>query len=154
MTSALSEHFANPSSAHRWGGRARDLVEEARIELATLLNASPRELFWTSGATEANNLALFGVAESADEPIHIISQVTEHSAVLKPLKVLEGRGHQVTLLDVDERGLVSVDALRAPDILKRLVALDVSELMHHVAPLGGTMKRRSTCPGATIENPI
>lgn len=112
MSASLRDHFANPSSGHRWGGAARDTVEEARINLATLLGASPRDLAWTSGATESNNLAIFGVAASAQEPIHIISQVTEHSAVLEPLAELRRRGHQVTLLPVNSEGHISLTELR------------------------------------------
>ena len=113
MSAALTDHFANPSSAHRWGARARDLVEDSRVAVAMLLGASPREIFWTSGATEANNLALFGAAASAEARCHIISQVTEHSAVLEPLEELDRQGHDVTLLTVNAHGVIDIEALRA-----------------------------------------
>jgi len=113
MSASLGMHFANPSSGHRWGARARDSIEEARITLAELLGASPRDLIWPSGATESNNIALFGVADQTNKPMHIISQVTEHSAVLEPLAELKRRGHQVTLLPVNAQGMIDVATLRS-----------------------------------------
>ena len=124
MGRSLSEHFANPSSGHMWGARARDTVEEARVHLAELLGASARELIWTSGATEANNISIFGAASRAAQPIHMISQVTEHSAVLEPIAELERRGHQVTRLSVNAQGMIDLaelDAALKPET--RLVTL-------------------------------
>lgn len=124
MSDSMRDHFANPSSSHRWGSAARDSVEDARLDLAELLGASPRELIWTSGATESNNLVLFGVAQASSAPLHIISQVTEHSAVLEPLAELERRGHEVTLLSVDSQGHINLNELeRALRPHTRLVSL-------------------------------
>lgn len=113
MTHSLAQGFANPSSSHRWGAKARDEVEVGRAQLAELIGANARDLIFTSGATEANNLAIFGVARRSETPIHIISQVTEHSAVLEPLQILSQQGHEVTLLPVSSTGMIDLDQLRA-----------------------------------------
>jgi len=98
----------NPSSlSHRYGRAARGVIEKARQQVAGALNAKPVEVIWTSGATESNNLALFGVAHyHADRGKHIISSKTEHKAVLEPLKRLEKQGYRVTYLKPDEFGIV------------------------------------------------
>jgi len=117
----------NPSSAgHDFGRAARALVEKARAEVASLIGARPETIVWTSGATESNNLALFGAARfAADRGRHIVSAKTEHKAVLDVLKQLEREGFQVTFLKPDSGGIVSVEqvreALRADTILVSLM---------------------------------
>ncbi len=106
MLPYLTEHFGNPSSNHLFGWVAREAVEKAREEVATLVNASPEEIIFTGGATESNNLALLGAARAlAGRGRHVVSYVTEHKAVLDPLKVLAGEGFDVTLLPVERDGL-------------------------------------------------
>ncbi len=98
----------NPSSlSHRFGRAAREVVEKARQQVAHAIGAKPIEVIWTSGATESDNLALFGVARyHADRGKHIISFKTEHKAVLEPLKKLEKQGFHVTYLKPDQFGIV------------------------------------------------
>ena len=109
MSEALKRHFANPSSAHRWGQASRDLIESARASLAALLGVQARELFFTSGATESNQIALLSTPERVSSPGHIITQETEHSAVLGPINALKQRGYEVSTLRVNSLGLVSVE---------------------------------------------
>jgi len=103
----------NPSSTHRFGHAAREVIEKARQQVAGVIGAKPVEVIWTSGATESNNLALFGAARYyADRGKHIISSKTEHKAVLEPLKKLEKHGFHVTYLKPDQNGIVHPDQIR------------------------------------------
>lgn len=127
MAACLTEdgYFANPASrSHIYGWQAEEQVENARAQVAALLAADPREIVWTSGATEANNLALKGVFEAADFKGHLITSVIEHKAVIDPAKWLADKGVAVTWLTPDVDGCISEqqvqDALR-PDT--RLVSL-------------------------------
>jgi cysteine desulfurase len=111
----LREHFGNPASrSHAWGWEAEEAVEKARAQVADLIGADPREIVWTSGATESINLALKGAAQFyKGKGKHLITLKTEHKAVLDTMRELERQGFDVTYLDVQEDGLVSVDALQA-----------------------------------------
>jgi cysteine desulfurase len=116
MCEALEREYGNPSSPHALGWRARERVEEARGEVGALLGVRPQRLTLTSGATEASHIALFGaaaLAEQAGERAHIVSQRTEHSATLGPLRELERRGHALTLVGLTSGGIVDLDALSA-----------------------------------------
>lgn len=113
---AFSSLQGNPSSTHHpYGKAASDAVEAARSEVAQAIDARPHEVIFTSGATEANNLALIGLAEFLQENgrRQIVSCVTEHKCVLESLKYLERKGFTVTLLGVDEQGEIDLEALRA-----------------------------------------
>lgn len=112
----LEGTFANPASrSHIYGWQAEELVEEARAQVAGLINADPREIVWTSGATEANNLALKGVAESYRATHksggHIVVSAIEHKAVLDPASWLETQGFQVTRLQPTQDGIITIEAL-------------------------------------------
>ena len=111
MDKCLRENFGNPSSAHSYGIKARDAVEKARVQLADLIGASPDEIIFTSGGTEANNMAILGTAKRFRTG-HIITTCIEHPAVLRPLKYLERYGYKVTYLPVDRYGFVSPDSVR------------------------------------------
>ncbi len=105
--------FGNPASrSHAYGWEAEKAVEKARAQVADLINCEAREIVWTSGATESDNLALKGVAHFYQRRgKHIITAKTEHKAVLDPCRFLEGEGFEVTYLEPDNRGLISVDAI-------------------------------------------
>ncbi len=111
----LREHFGNPASrSHAWGWEAEKAVENARDQVAALIGADPREIVWTSGATESNNLALKGAAGFyKTKGKHIITVKTEHKAVLDTCRELERQGFEVTYLDVQEDGLVNLDVFKA-----------------------------------------
>jgi cysteine desulfurase len=109
----LREHFGNPASrSHAWGWEAEEAVEKARADVAALINADPREIVWTSGATESNNLALKGAAQFyKSKGKHLITVKTEHKAVLDTMRELERQGFEVTYLPVQEDGLIDMNLL-------------------------------------------
>jgi cysteine desulfurase len=111
----LREHFGNPASrSHAWGWEAEAAVEKAREQVAELIGADPREIVWTSGATESNNLALKGAAHFyKSKGKHLITVKTEHKAVLDTMRELERQGFEVTYLDVQEDGLLNFNVLKA-----------------------------------------
>lgn len=111
----LREHFGNPASrTHAYGWEAEEAVEKARVQVADLIGADPREIVWTSGATESNNLALKGAAHFyKTRGKHIITVKTEHKAVLDTVRELERQGFEATYLDVKDDGLLDLDALKA-----------------------------------------
>ena len=115
MIPYLTELFGNPASrSHSYGWTAEKAVEEAREEVAKLVNADSKEIIWTSGATESNNLAIKGAAHFySGKGKHIITVKTEHKAVLDTVRELERQGFEATYLDVKEDGLVDLDVLKA-----------------------------------------
>ena len=115
MVPWLYEQFGNPASrSHAFGWEAEEAVEQARTEVAKLVNADPREIVWTSGATESNNLAIKGAANFyAGRGKHIVTVKTEHKAVLDTCRELERQGFEVTYLDVKDNGLIDLDVFKA-----------------------------------------
>ena len=115
MIPYLTEKFGNPASrTHAFGWAADEAVEQAREQVASLINADPREIVWTSGATESNNLAIKGAAHFYQgKGKHIITVKTEHKAVLDTCRELERQGFEVTYLSVQEDGLVDMAAFKA-----------------------------------------
>jgi cysteine desulfurase len=111
----LREHFGNPASrSHAWGWEAEAAVERARGQVAELIGADPREIVWTSGATESNNLAIKGAAQFyKSKGRHLITVKTEHKAVLDTMRELERQGFEVTYLDVQADGLLNLDVFKA-----------------------------------------
>ena len=111
----LREHFGNPASrSHAWGWEAEEAVEKAREHVAALIGADPREIIWTSGATESNNLALKGAAQFyKTRGKHLITVKTEHKAVLDTTRELERQGFDVTYLGVQEDGLLDLEKFKA-----------------------------------------
>jgi cysteine desulfurase len=115
MIPYLREQFGNPASrSHQYGWDAERAVEEARENVAALVNADPREIIWTSGATESDNLAIKGAAHFyKSKGKHIITVKTEHKAVLDTTRELEREGYEVTYLDVKDDGLIDLDVFKA-----------------------------------------
>lgn len=113
MIPYLREHFGNPSSAHVFGQRAKLAVAQARASVAALINARATGIVFTGCATEANNLALLGVARAHGRPGHLIVCAVEHPAVMEPAKRLEEDGWELTVVPVDEYGRVSPQDVRA-----------------------------------------
>ncbi len=111
----LREHFGNPASrSHAWGWEAEEAVEKARAQVADLIGADPREIVWTSGATESNNLAIKGAAQFyKSRGKHLITVKTEHKAVLDTTRELERQGFEVSYLDVQEDGMLDLNLLQA-----------------------------------------
>jgi cysteine desulfurase len=113
MQAVLNQQWGNPSSLHEWGNRAALVVEQARIQVAGLINAVPESIIFTSGGTEADNLAIMGVARCYPVPQHIIISSVEHSAVSEPVRMLENWGWEVTRLGVDGQGRINPEDLKA-----------------------------------------
>ena len=126
----LREHFGNAASrSHAWGWEAEEAIEKARQQVADLIGADPREIVWTSGATESDNLAIKGAAQFyKGKGKHLITVKTEHKAVLDTMRELERQGFEVTYLDVQENGLLDLEAFKAairPDtILASVMAVN------------------------------
>ena len=145
----LREHFGNPASrSHAWGWEAEKAVEAARQQVADLIGADPREIVWTSGATESDNLAIKGVAHFyKDKGRHLITVKTEHKAVLDTMRALEREGFEVTYLDVQPDGLLDLQAFKAairPDTTLASVMLVNNEIgvIQDVDALGAACRER------------
>ena len=151
MLPFFSETFGNAASrSHSFGWTAEAAVEEARNQVAQLLGAHSKEILWTSGSTEANNLAIKGVAQMyRAKGNHLITAVTEHKAVLDPMKYLETQGFEVTWLPVDGKGHVDLDQLAAAitdkTILVSLMAAN-NEIgtLHPLEKIGALCKQKGT----------
>jgi len=125
MLPFLGEAFGNAQSVHGFGQRAKSLVERARREVAALINAAPGEIVFVAGGTEADNLAIRGIAAAhAESAPHLITTQIEHPAVLATCQALEQSGAQVTYLPVGENGVINVDDVRAA-ITDRTVLISV-----------------------------
>ena len=110
----MTEDFGNPSAMHTKGVEAEQYVRKSADAISQLLKVTPKEILFTSGGTESDNLALFGAAEANKRSgNHIITTSVEHAAVGQPIERLEQMGYEVTILPVDERGVVKMDALEA-----------------------------------------
>ena len=145
----LTEHFGNPASrSHRYGWDAESAVELAREHVAALVNCDPKELVWTSGATEAINLALKGAAHFyKDKGRHLVTVRTEHKATLDTMRELEREGFEVTYLDVQENGLVDLAAFEAalrPDTIVVSVMYVNNEIgvIQDIAAMGEMTRKR------------
>ena len=130
MIPYLTEHFGNPASrSHAYGWEAEKAVEDAREQVAALVGADPKEIIWTSGATESNNLAIKGAAHFyAGKGKHLVTLKTEHKAVLDTCRELERHGFEVTYLDPEPNGLLSIEkfkqALRPDTIVASVMSVN------------------------------
>ncbi len=113
MQTVMAQQWGNPSSLHQWGNRSATVLETARLQVAGLLNAPAESLVFTAGGTEADNLAIYGVARHYAQPQHLIVSQVEHSAIAEPARQLARQGWEVTWLPVDGNGQVSAADLRA-----------------------------------------
>ncbi|MFN3240046.1 MAG: IscS subfamily cysteine desulfurase [Planctomycetota bacterium] len=151
MVPFFTDTFGNAASrSHSFGWTAEAAVEEARGQVAQLIGAHPKEVLWTSGSTEANNLAIKGVAQMYKQKgNHLITAVTEHKAVLDPMKYLETQGYEVTWLDVDAKGHVDLkqleNAITDKTILVSLMAAN-NEVgtAHPLKEIGALCKAKGT----------
>jgi cysteine desulfurase len=149
MVPWLREHFGNPASrSHAWGWEAEEAVEKARVQVAELVGADPREIVWTSGATESNNLALKGAAHFyKTRGKHIVTVKTEHKAVLDTVRELERQGFEATYLDVQEDGLLDLDKFKAalrPDTILASVMFVNNEIgvIQDIPAIGAICRER------------
>jgi cysteine desulfurase len=145
----LREHFGNPASrSHAWGWEAEEAVEKAREHVALLVGADPREIVWTSGATESDNLALKGAAHFyKTRGKHLITVKTEHKAVLDTCRELERQGFEVTYLEVQEDGLIDLEKFKAairPDTIVASVMFVNNEIgvIQDIPAIGAICRER------------
>ncbi len=145
----LREHFGNPASrSHAWGWEAEAIVEKSREQVAGLINADPREIVWTSGATESINLAIKGAAQFyKGRGKHIVTVKTEHKAVLDTVRELERQGFDATYLDVQPDGLLDLDQFKAalrPDTILVSVMLVNNEIgvIQDITAIGNICRER------------
>jgi cysteine desulfurase len=148
MRPFLEQAFGNPSSLHYWGREARKALDKARKTIAECLNTRPESFIFTSGATEANNLALRGVAQAlSHKGRHLITTRIEHAAVQEPCEALEEQGWDVTWLPVNTEGFVSADALREairPDTVLVSIIHGNNEIgtIQPIAEIGAYLRER------------
>ncbi len=149
MLPYFREKFGNAASrSHAFGWAAEEAVDQARQQVAALIHAGAKEIIWTSGATESNNIAVKGIAQMYHEKgRHIITQATEHKAILDPCKYLEQQGFEVTVLPVAKSGRIDVDALRAavrPDTILVSIMFGNNEIgtLQPVAEIGALCKEK------------
>lgn len=135
MTPWLGENFGSPATLYTFGSQAKQAIEEARQSLADLIGADPKEIFFTSGATESNNWAIKGVAEALEEKgRHIITSQAEHHSILMPCKYLEKRGWDVTYLPVDGDGMVDPADIKKA-IRKDTVLVSIVHANHEIGTI-------------------
>ena len=149
MIPYLTEIFGNPASrSHTFGWQAEEAVEEARSHVAALLNADPREIIWTSGATEGNNLAIKGAANFyKTKGKHLITQKTEHKAVLDTFRELERQGFEATYLEVESNGIIDLEKFKAairPDTILASIMMVNNEIgvIHPVWQIADLCKQK------------
>lgn len=147
----MDGQFGNPASrSHKFGWQAEEAVEEARAHIADLVNADPREIVFTSGATESNNLAIKGAAQFYHKKgKHLITVRTEHKAVLDTMRALEREGFEVTYLDVEANGLLDLDKFKAalrPDTTVVSIMMVNNEIgvLQDVATIGEICRANGT----------
>ena len=114
VADTMTKTYGNPSSMHHYGKVAEDIVKKAKKQIAATLHCNEKEIFFTSGGTESDNMALIGAARSREKEVgkHLITSSVEHPAILETMKYLEKQGFEVTYLPVDKNGQVSVDDLK------------------------------------------
>jgi cysteine desulfurase len=149
MIPFLTESFGNPASrSHAFGWKAEEAVEEARGHVAALIGADPKEIVWTSGATEGNNLAIKGAAHFyKTKGKHLVTQKTEHKATLDTMRELERQGFECTYLDVEENGLVDLKKFEAalrPDTILASIMMVNNEIgvIQPIAEIGEICRAR------------
>jgi cysteine desulfurase len=113
IQAVLTAQWGNPSSLHQWGERGAVILESARAQVADLIGAQPQNIVFTASGTEANNLAIMGIAQQYSSSQHLIISGVEHAAITQPALWLEKQGWQITILPVDQYGLIAPADLAA-----------------------------------------
>jgi cysteine desulfurase len=150
MHRVMMSEWGNPSSIHQWGERASIAIEQARFQVAALINANPDAIAFTSGGTEANNQAIMGVANLDPTPQHLIISSVEHSSISAPVQWLESRGWQVTRLPVDRMGRIDPQdlslAIRPNTVLVSIIyAQSEVGTLQPIAELAAICRQHQIC---------
>jgi len=147
MTKNLSKNYGNPSSLHLEGRLSKKLINQSRQAIARVINADAKEIIFTSGGTESDNLAILGIARANKHSgRHIITSKIEHKAIIDACKVLEQEGFSVTYLDVDKNGLISINALKSsikPDTILVSIMYANNEIgsIQPIKEIAGVLKK-------------
>ena len=149
MTEVMRSQWGNPSSLHEWGERSTMVIERSRLQLASLINADPEGIIFTSGGTESDNMALIGVARQYQTPQHMIISSVEHSAVRIPAAFLEQHGWEITRLSVDRTGQVSPQDL-ARSLRPNTVLVSVITAQNEVGTIQPIEKLGQICRNADV----
>ena len=149
MTEVMRSQWGNPSSLHEWGERSTMVIERSRLQLASLINADPEGIIFTSGGTESDNMALIGVARQYQTPQHMIISSVEHSAVRIPAAFLEQHGWEITRLCVDRTGQVSPQDL-ARSLRPNTVLVSVITAQNEVGTIQPIEKLGQICRNADV----
>ena len=149
MTEVMRSQWGNPSSLHGWGERSTMAIERARLQVASLLNADPEGIIFTSGGTESDNMALMGIARQYQTPQHMIISAVEHSAVRLPAEYLEQHGWEITRLPVDRKGTVSPQDL-ARSLRPNTVLVSVITAQNEVGTIQPIEKLGQICRHANV----
>lgn len=149
MADIMRSQWGNPSSLHWWGERATMAIERSRLQVASLINADPAGIIFTSGGTESDNMVLMGIARQYHTPQHIIISAVEHSAIRLPAEYLEKSGWQITRLPVDRQGLVNPeDLLQA--IRPNTVLVSIITAQNEVGTIQPIEKLGQICRNANV----
>lgn len=149
MTEVMRSQWGNPSSLHWWGERSTMAIERARLQVASLLNADPEGIIFTSGGTESDNMALMGIARQYQTPQHMIISSVEHSAVRLPAQYLEQHGWEITRLPVDRDGTVSPQDL-GRSLRPNTVLVSVITAQNEVGTIQPIEKLGQICRNANV----
>jgi len=154
MLPYLSEKYGNPSSLHYQGRVARNAIEKSRETVASILGSEKDEIIFTSGGTESDNLAILGIAEAyKNKGKHIIVSNIEHKAVLEACKKLEKDGFEITYLDVDKNGMISLEQLRN-SMRKDTILVSVMYANNEIGTIEPIKKISKIIKGSKISNPV
>lgn len=149
MNKMLEEDYGNPSSLHSCGRKAKHYIEDAREQIANVINAAKEQIIFTSGGTEANNLVIFGVAKLFEElkdkkEKHLITTKIEHPSIKEPFEYLEKSGWNITWLDVDKEGFVDINSLEK-SITSKTVLVSVIHANNEIGTIQDVKKVASIC---------
>ena len=149
MTEIMRSQWGNPSSLHWWGERSTMVIERSRLQVASLINADPEGIIFTSGGTESDNMALMGIARQYQRPQHMVISSVEHSAVRLPAMYLERNGWEITYLPVDRYGQVSPQDL-ARSLRPNTVLVSIITAQNEVGTIQPIDKLGQICRGANV----
>ena len=149
MTEIMRSQWGNPSSLHWWGERSTMVIERSRLQVASLINADPEGIIFTSGGTESDNMALMGIARQYQRPQHMVISAVEHSAVRLPAMYLERNGWEITYLPVDPFGQVSPSDL-ARSLRPNTVLVSIITAQNEVGTIQPIDKLGQICRSANV----
>ena len=149
MTEIMRSQWGNPSSLHQWGERSTMVIERSRLQVASLINADPEGIVFTSGGTESDNMALMGIARQYQRPQHMVVSSVEHSAVRLPAMYLEQNGWEITYLPVDRDGQVSPSDL-ARSLRPNTVLVSIITAQNEVGTIQPIDKLGQICRSANV----